>query len=102
MANSENVFTPGGWGEVQMGVDAAKNGDFSAMALVSTKDQLLGLGLAMLAGARAIETNHRFIGATYVRDPFGEHGRPQELPYFKASELLRTQGEQLLAMLGEV
>jgi hypothetical protein len=85
-----------------MGADEAKNGDFSAVTLVSTEDTLLGLALAMLAGARAIETNRRCEGATYVRDPFGECGGPQEMSYFKASELLRAQGDRLLAMLGEV
>lgn len=86
---------------VQMGVDLAKNGDFSAVSLASTKDKLSGLALAMLAGARAIETSRRCYGATYVRDPFGEQGVPMELPYFKAAEILRTQGERMLALLGE-
>lgn len=85
----------------QMGVDLAKNGDLSAVSIAATEDTLTGLALAMLAGARAIETSHRFSGSYYVRDPFGEHGDPMELPYSKAAELLRTQGERLLAMLGE-
>lgn len=84
------------------GVDVSKNGDLSAVTIVSKKDDLRGLALAMLAGARAIETNRRCMGATYVRDPFGEHGAPQELSYYNAAGLLRTQGERLLEDLKEV
>lgn len=102
MSTAKNVFTHGGWGDIQMGLDVAKNGDSSAVVLVSTEDTLLGLALAMLAGARAIETSRRCAGAIYVRDPFGEHGDPQELSYFKAAEMLRAQGERLLEMLKEV
>ncbi len=84
------------------GVDISKNGDLSALTIVSERGTLQDLALAMLAGARAIETSRRCVGATYVRDPFGEHGAPQELSYYKAAELLRTQGERLLEDLKEV
>ena len=60
------------------------------------------LALAMLAGARAIEVSPRFAGSSYVRDPFGEHGAPQELSYYSAAKLLREQGERLLEDLKEV
>lgn len=84
------------------GVDISKNGDLSALTIASKRDTLRDLVLAMLAGARAIETSRRCVDATYVRDPFGEHGAPQELSYYKAAELLRTQGERLLEDLKEV
>lgn len=83
------------------GLDIVKTGDLSALTLVAKEGVLWDLALAMLAGARAIETNRRCACATYVRDPFGEHGAPQELTYYKAAELLRAQGERLLEDLKE-
>ena len=85
-----------------MGVDSAKNGDLSAVALAATEEAMQSLALAMLAGARAIEVSPRFTGSSYVRDPFGEHGDPQEISYYTAAKLLREQGEKLLSMLKEV
>lgn len=83
------------------GVDISKNGDLSALTIVSKRDTLQNLALAMLAGARAIEASRRCAGAIYVRDPFGEHGAPQELSYYNAARLLREQGERLLEDLKE-
>lgn len=57
--------------------------------------------LAMLAGARAIETNRRCAGATYVRDPFGENDGPQGLAYYIAARMLREEGERILDRLKE-
>lgn len=73
------------------GADLPKNGDYSAR----------GLALAMLAGARAIETNRRCAGATYIRDPFGEKDGPLELSYYEAAKTLREEGESLLEILRE-
>lgn len=80
------------------GVDISKNGDLSALTIVSERDTLQDLALAMLAGARAIETSRRCVGAIYVRGRCwpGERGAPQELSYYKAAEMLRMQGERLL------
>lgn len=89
-------------GDIQMGADLAKTGDLSAVSLVATADELRGLALAMLAGARAIEVSPRFVGSSYVRDPFGECGDPQEIAYYHAAESLRVHGERMLSMLGEV
>lgn len=83
------------------GVDIAKIGDLSAVTLAAKWDTLRALALSMLAGARAIETNRRCAGATYVRDPFGEYGAPAEQSYYEAARLLREQGERLLKDLGE-
>lgn len=69
--------------------------------IVPVEKTLEGLALAMLAGARAIETNKRCFGAFYVRDPFGEAGGPLELSYYKAAETLRAEGERILEMLKE-
>ena len=84
------------------GVDISKNGDLSALTIVSKRDTLRDFALAMLAGARAIETSRRCAGAIFVRDPFGEHGAPQEMSYYSAAKLLREQGERLLEDLKEV
>lgn len=84
------------------GVDISKNGDLSVLTIASKRDTLQDLALAMLAGARAIEVSPRFAGSSYVRDPFGEHGAPQELSYYNAAKLLRGQGERLLKDLKEV
>lgn len=58
-----------------------------------------GLALAMLAGARAIETSRRYTGATYVWDLFGKNGGPLELSYEAAAKTLREQGERILEQL---
>lgn len=84
------------------GVDISKNGDLSALTIVSKGDTLRDLALAMLAGARAIETSPRCAGATYLRNPFSNPGAHQWLPYYKAADLLRAQGERLLEDLKEV
>lgn len=81
--------------------DLPKNGDYSAIIKVGTEDTLRGLALAMLAGARAIETNRRCAGATYIRDPFGENDGPLELSYYEAAKTLREEGEGLLEKLRE-
>lgn len=85
--------------DFRVGVDPANGSDFLAVSIVSTEDTLEGLALAMLAGARAIETNWRCSGSIYVRDPFVECGGPREMSYFKAAQLLRTQGERILNMV---
>lgn len=56
------------------------------------------MALAMLAGARAIEQNKKYFGATLVHDVFSEH--PKEITYYDAANLLREQGEELLERLG--
>lgn len=71
----------------------------TAAVNVTPEDTLQGLALAMLAGARAIETNRRCTGAIYVRDPFGENGGPLELTYYDAAKTLREQGERILETL---
>lgn len=78
--------------------DLPKNGDYSAIVKVGTEDTLRGLALAMLAGARAIETNRRCDCTTYVRDPLGEKGGPEELTYYTAARILREEGEKILAI----
>lgn len=72
------------------------------MVKVPLEGTLEGLALAMLAGARAIETNKRCFGAFYVLDPFGTDGGPYELSYYKAVETLRAQADRIFEMLKEV
>lgn len=69
---------------------------------VPVEDTLLGLALAMLAGARAIETSRRCEGTIFVLDPFGKDGGPHELPYYTAAHTLRQQADSILAKLKEV
>lgn len=76
-----------------------KADEWAAMINLAPQDTRQGLALAMLAGARAIETNRRCTGATYIRDPFGENGGPLELTYYDAAKTLREQGERILEQL---
>lgn len=46
------------------------------------------LALAIAAGMRAIGTNRRCEGATYVFDPFGEEGGPYGISYATAQKIL--------------
>jgi len=46
------------------------------------------LQLAMSAGARAIETNKRLKGSTFVSNALSDN--PQEISYEEAAEILRT------------
>lgn len=66
-----------------------------------TNDELRGLAPAMLAGARAIETNRRCDCTTYVRDPFGENDGPLELTYYEAAKTLREEGKRILEIVKE-
>ena len=56
-------------------------------------------GLAMLAGARAIEQNKRYFGAIFCHDIFGEH--PSEISYSEAAKILRELGYETLGEGGE-
>ena len=51
--------------------------------------------LALLAGARAIESNKRLSCAAYVYDIFGS---AQEISYYDAAKLLRDEAERQLAI----
>lgn len=51
------------------------------------------MALAMCAGARAIETNKRFCGATYVFDVFGSE---KKISYHEAAKILRENAENAL------
>jgi len=51
--------------------------------------------LALLAGARAIESNKRLSCTTYVYDIFGS---AQEISYCDAAKLLRDEAERQLAL----
>lgn len=77
-----------------------QEGKASAMLGIN-REHRQDLALAMLAGARAIETNRRCDGTTYVRDPFGENDGPLELSYYTAAQTLRAEGERILEMLRE-
>lgn len=44
--------------------------------------------LALSAGARAITTNKRLLGASYCQDIFGKRNGPKMISYYRASELL--------------
>ena len=75
------------------------NRDHKTVVKVKTEDTLLGMALAMLAGARTIETRRH--GGTFILDPLGTEGGPYELDYNKAAEILRKEGNRILNMIRE-
>lgn len=102
----ERVYTPDGMEYIQdpdkqgwTGHDLPKNGDYPAIVKVAPEDTLRSLALAMLAGARTIETRRN--GGIFILDPLGFNGGPHELYYNKAAEILRKEGGRILKILEE-
>lgn len=85
---------------VRIAADISNGEDQSVLVACGNIESCKKLALAMLAGAHAIETNRRLQGASYARG-FTTKEKPDLLSYYKATDILRRTGENILALVDE-